>query len=430
MTQAPDWGVNGERRLPGRALTKLMDGDEEEVQIVTAPLRGTALFSLFDPRNLLTPERLQVIDAGPGSRAPRLRRLPAPDPAGDGALRLPQPRRLLDRAGGRPLRAAGDALQGGHVHRPLRTGAPAAAGQRLAGDPPEARGTPPTAGAGCHETAHRVAADMHGLNGERIEGLRAPRGAQRPSRRLPRALRGASRRRPGRPALARRHRDFADRARRAWALAAAAYREVEGDPLRRRAGRPLPAGGADPLRPLRRAPALRLRRPAAPGGGLLRSLPPRLRRPALPAPGLRAVDLAGGHPPRLRHPLPRDPGGRSRRGAAEPGAAGAGRGAAGARGGATLGGGAGLGGGRPGADAAPAVAHRSDLRHPGDAHLLGALLHIDPRLPAHQLDRRRSGGRVRRRPRAHAGVEDHGAGGLAPAARLVRRRSGSRRGPG
>ena len=49
VTQAPDWGVNGERRLPGRALTKLMDGEEEEVQIVTASLRGTALVLALRP---------------------------------------------------------------------------------------------------------------------------------------------------------------------------------------------------------------------------------------------------------------------------------------------------------------------------------------------------------------------------------------------
>ena len=63
VTAAPDWGINGERKLPGRALTVLMDGAEEEVQIVTAPLRGTTLFGIFDPRNLLTLDRVQAIDA-------------------------------------------------------------------------------------------------------------------------------------------------------------------------------------------------------------------------------------------------------------------------------------------------------------------------------------------------------------------------------
>ncbi len=63
VVAAPDWGINGERKLPGRALKVLMDDHEEEVQIVTANLRGTALFGLFDPRNLLMPENLGAIDA-------------------------------------------------------------------------------------------------------------------------------------------------------------------------------------------------------------------------------------------------------------------------------------------------------------------------------------------------------------------------------
>ena len=151
----------------------------------------------------------------PGGGAPRLRRLPAPDPAGDGALQLPQPRRLLDRAGGRALRAAGDPLQGGHVQRALRPGAPAAAAQRVAGGArrhrvrrrrrgPAATDRPP--GGRRHarpqRRAHRRPA--------------APRGAQRPPRRLPRALRGASR---GGQGSARRLAAprLADRARRAWA---------------------------------------------------------------------------------------------------------------------------------------------------------------------------------------------------------------------
>ena len=63
ISDAPDWGINGERKLPGRSLKVLMDDLEEEVQIVTASLRGTTLFGLFDPRNLLTPEKVGVLDA-------------------------------------------------------------------------------------------------------------------------------------------------------------------------------------------------------------------------------------------------------------------------------------------------------------------------------------------------------------------------------
>ena len=64
ITDAPDWGINGERKLPGRALKVLMDDLDEEVQIVTAPLIGTTLLGVFDPRNLITPENINVIDAG------------------------------------------------------------------------------------------------------------------------------------------------------------------------------------------------------------------------------------------------------------------------------------------------------------------------------------------------------------------------------
>jgi hypothetical protein len=63
ITDAPDWGINGERKLPGRSLKVQMDDLEENVQIVTAQMRGTAIFGIFDPRNLLTPETLSVIDA-------------------------------------------------------------------------------------------------------------------------------------------------------------------------------------------------------------------------------------------------------------------------------------------------------------------------------------------------------------------------------
>jgi hypothetical protein len=63
LTDAPDWGINGERRLPGRTLSILMDDWHEEVQIVTAPAVGLALPDIFDPRTLSTPERLEAVDA-------------------------------------------------------------------------------------------------------------------------------------------------------------------------------------------------------------------------------------------------------------------------------------------------------------------------------------------------------------------------------
>ncbi len=66
VIQAPDWGLDGEGRLPGRALKVQMDALDEEVQIVTAAGVGTTLFEIFDPRRLQTLERLQVLDAERG----------------------------------------------------------------------------------------------------------------------------------------------------------------------------------------------------------------------------------------------------------------------------------------------------------------------------------------------------------------------------
>lgn len=61
VTDAPDWAH--ERHLPERALKVLMVDPVEEVQVVTTEVEGLTLFETFDPRNLLTPERLEVIDA-------------------------------------------------------------------------------------------------------------------------------------------------------------------------------------------------------------------------------------------------------------------------------------------------------------------------------------------------------------------------------
>ena len=225
VTQAPDWGVNGERRLPGRALTVVMDGEEEEVQIVTAPLKGTALFSLFDPRNLLTPERLQVIDAA----------LEA-EPAVFGAcLPLTAPEMELfgyrNRVGSwtEPVGVL-FAPPGTRFKAVMSTGR-YGLGRRLLllnGSPEAPEGTGYAAGEGrLPETAHRVAADLHLLNGGRIDGLRR-HGVRNARLAAFHERSGELLREAGEARLARRHRDFVDRARRAWALGAAAYREVEG----------------------------------------------------------------------------------------------------------------------------------------------------------------------------------------------------------
>ena len=225
VTQAPDWGVNGERRLPRRALTVVMDGEEEEKQIVTALLKGTALFSLFDPRNLLTPERLQVIDAA----------LEA-EPAVFGAcLPLTAPEMELfgyrNRVGSwtEPVGVL-FAPPGTRFKAVMSTGR-YGLGRRLLllnGSPEAPEGTGYAAGEGrLPETAHRVAADLHLLNGGRIDGLRR-HGVRNARLAAFHERSGELLREAGEARLARRHRDFVDRARRAWALGAAAYREVEG----------------------------------------------------------------------------------------------------------------------------------------------------------------------------------------------------------
>ena len=224
VTQAPDWGVNGERRLPGRALTVLMDGEEEEKQIVTAPLKGTALFSLFDPRNLLTPERLQVIDAD----------REAEPPVFGACLPLTAPEMELfgyrNRVGSwtEPVGVL-FAPPGTRFKAVMSTGR-YGLGRRLLllnGSPEAPEGTGYAAGQGrLPETAHRVAADLHLLNGGRIEGLRR-HGVRNARLAAFHERSGELLREAGEARLARRHRDFVDRARRAWALGAAAYREVE-----------------------------------------------------------------------------------------------------------------------------------------------------------------------------------------------------------
>ena len=225
VTDAPDWGVNGERKLPGRALTILMDAAEEEVQIVTAPLRGTALFGLFDPRNLLTPERLQVIDATMEA-----------EPSIYGAcLPLTAPEMELfgyaNRVGswiepvGVLFTKAGSRFKG--VMATGRYGL----GRRLlllngsAADP-EGVGYAVAGEGKLVATTYRVAEDMYWLNAERIgelqhHGVRNGRLSAFHERAAELLAAAATAR------AELRHRDFFDSARRAWALAATTYRDVE-----------------------------------------------------------------------------------------------------------------------------------------------------------------------------------------------------------
>ena len=225
VTDAPDWGINGERKLPGRALTVQMDAAEDEVQIVTAPLRGTTLLGIFDPRNLLTLERVQAIDAA----------LEAEPVVYGACLPLTAPEMELF---GYQNRVGSWTEPVGVLFTPpgVRFKAVMATGRYGLGrrllllngteDVPSGVGYAVDGRGRIVETVYRVAADMHMLNGERIDRLE--RHGVRNERLAAFHERSAGLLAAAEIARAEhRHRDFVDRARRAWALAAAAYRDVE-----------------------------------------------------------------------------------------------------------------------------------------------------------------------------------------------------------
>ena len=225
VTDAPDWGINGERKLPGRALTVLMDGAEKKVQIVTAPLRGTALFGIFDPRNLLTLERVQAIDAA----------LEAEPVVYGACLPLTAPEMELfsyeNRVGSWTEPVAVLFTPPAARFKAVMATGRYGLGRRLlllngTEDVPSGVGYAVDGKGRVAETVYRVAADMHVLNGERIGRLE--RHGVRNERLAAFHERSAGLLAQAEAARAEhRHRDFGDRARRAWALAAAAYRDVE-----------------------------------------------------------------------------------------------------------------------------------------------------------------------------------------------------------
>ena len=225
VTDAPDWGINGERKLPGRALTILMDGAEDEVQIVTAPLRGTTLFGIFDPRNLLTLERVQAVDAA----------LEAEPVVYGACLPLTAPEMELfsyeNRVGSWTEPVGVIFTQPSQRFKAVMATGRYGLGRRLlllngTEDVPSGVGYAVDGRGRIVETVYRVAADMHMLNGERIDRLE--RHGVRNERLAAFHERSAGLLAAAEVARAEhRHRDFVDRARRAWALAAAAYRDVE-----------------------------------------------------------------------------------------------------------------------------------------------------------------------------------------------------------
>ena len=225
VTDAPDWGINGERKLPGRALTVQMDAAEDEIQIVTAPLRGTTLFGIFDPRNLLTLERVQAVDAA----------LEAEPVVYGACLPLTAPEMELfsyqNRVGSWTEPVAVIFTQPSQRFKVVMATGRYGLGRRLlllngTEDAPSGVGYAVDGKGRIVETVYRVAVDMHTLNGERIDRLE--RHGVRNERLTAFHERSAGLLKEAAAARAEhRHQDFVDRARRAWALAAAAYRDVE-----------------------------------------------------------------------------------------------------------------------------------------------------------------------------------------------------------
>ncbi|MEW6756261.1 MAG: ABC transporter permease, partial [Candidatus Latescibacterota bacterium] len=225
VTDAPDWGINGERRLPSRRLTVQMDDQEKQAEVVTAPLRGLTLVQTFDPRHLLTPEQLQVVDAA----------TQAEPPVFGGCLPLTTPEVEVfgyeNRVGSyvEPT-AVVFAPAGARVQVVMATGR-FGLGRRLvllngSDAAPAGTGYPVDQEACVPQTARRVAGDLARLNGQRLAELE--RHGVRNARL--RAFHRRSEERLDQADEARAQGDpraFLDRARQSWAYAAAAYRDVQ-----------------------------------------------------------------------------------------------------------------------------------------------------------------------------------------------------------
>ena len=226
ITDAPDWGINGERRLPGRSLTVLMDDQEEEVQVVTAPLAGVTLFETFDPRNLVTLEQVSVIDAAHEAEPPSFGAcLPLTTPELDKfgyANRVGswiQPTSVVFAKPGTRLKATMTSGRYGIGRRLVL----------LNSDPdtPAGSGYPVSGSGHVQGTVHRVAADLVGLNGDRIRKL--ARHGVRNARLTAFHERAGGLLLEAREARSQEHHaEYLSTSRRAWAYAAAAYRDVSG----------------------------------------------------------------------------------------------------------------------------------------------------------------------------------------------------------
>ena len=224
ITDAPDWGVNGERRLPDRALKVLMDNEVEEVQVVTMKAVGLTIFEMFDPRNLLTPERVEMIDAG----------LEAEPPSFGAVFPLTPPEVGLfgyaNRIGSHVETTGVLFVKPGTSIKAVMSTGLYGLGRRMillnsSKEFPEGIGYPVPSESRLNETVFHAAKDITRLNGSRIANLEK-HGVR--NRRL-NEFHGESERFLAAAETARdahHHLDFLDHSRKAWALATAAYHDV------------------------------------------------------------------------------------------------------------------------------------------------------------------------------------------------------------
>jgi hypothetical protein len=221
ITDAPDWA--NERHLPERALKVLMVDPIEVVQVVTTEVEGLTLFETFDPRNLLTPERLEVIDAlleaepdDFGATLPLTIKEMKKHGYKNRVLSWIQPTMVMFGEPGSRLKAVMSTgeygigrlllLLNSDVENPGGTGYPVS-DRRLT------------------YTVNRVATDFTVLNRSRIDNLESHGVRNRRltafQERSESLLREAETAR-----VELRHADFLDRSRLAWSYSATAYRDV------------------------------------------------------------------------------------------------------------------------------------------------------------------------------------------------------------
>ncbi|MFH1567263.1 MAG: hypothetical protein ABIL09_04625, partial [Gemmatimonadota bacterium] len=222
VDMAVDLGPFGAGQFPAEVL---MDRPEEDRTLVVFPCRPLALLDLHDPRYLVTPAQLRLLDPAGGDLAhfgtcaavtrSEVQVWGHHDPLGPdvetAAVVFAPPERpvVVTASAGQLGTGLRLALVNSAPGRPMGSGYGPGIGARLIG------------------TGHRAAADLVGLNRGRLEQLerhgirnRSLRGLQERSRAQLEAAEATNR--------AGGHGAFLDRSRRAWALASRAHGAIRG----------------------------------------------------------------------------------------------------------------------------------------------------------------------------------------------------------